>query len=439
MNIEVYTFKTRATGIPKMDIIGKADPYLVLRTPMYVAADSRIKDKSDRRQRMFNATTTSASVVTGISVTTAAVFASSLAMALAPVIAGAAVVYAIKYASKLHPQKEGFHEIFVSERKKNTFTPDWVPFQLALSDPFKDSDILFECWDWDRAKPSDYVGSVTVAVRDLLTSTSERAYQLLDHKCRPAGILYISCYRSDPTPHHQPVYDAEEAAHYVPPTNVYANGNFAPPPSMPLNQGRVDAYGACGYGAAPGYGNAGNSGYGNGYDGSRSIDNSGTYDPNSQYGASPGFDAQGQSASGYGNGCGNGYDSLSGSSQSLSSSGYGNGYGTGYDSSRNLASPATYDPNSQYSASPGFGAQDQSAGYGNYDTSSQYGASNGCGNGYDSSQNAGYGNSGQSPNLWGNTGYDTVSSPAFAGPFTGCRDGGYADTNAPIYGGYAAQ
>lgn len=409
MGTELYTFKARATGIPKKDIIGKADPYLVLRTPIYgITGDSRIKDKTDGRQRAFSATSTAASIVTGISVTTAAVFASSLAMAVAPVIAGAAVVYAIRYASKLHPPKDGYHEIFVSERKKNTFTPDWCPFQLAINEPFKQTEILFECWDWDRAKPSDYVGSVIIPVRELLNTPTERAYSLHDHKGRPAGTLYVSCNRSVPTFHANLQKEDEEEANYVAHvnyTNANANAHYASSPGMANSNPvpcRVDAgYGTCGYDAsgydASGYGNS--PAWGSGYD---SLNNS------TQSLASSGYDA-----SGYGNGWGSGYDSLNSSTQSLASSGYGN-----------------YDPNSQYGASPSF---DASYAYGNYDPNAQYGASPGYGSSYDGSQ---------SPSMWGSTGYDPIPSPAWVSAYPGgCKGGGgYANVNSPpMYGGYAAQ
>jgi len=394
MSSELYTFKARATGIPKKDIFGKADPYLVLRTPIYVTGETRIRDKTAGRESMFSAGTTVASVVTGISVTTAAVFASSLAMTLAPMVAGAAVVYAIKYASKLHPSKPGYHEIFVSERQKNTFTPDWSAFQLAMNEPFKEGEILFECWDWDRGKPSDYIGSCMIPVRDLLSATTERAFHFHDHKGRHTGTLYISCNKSLPTySANLQKDDVDDQTNYVGDpyydyTSVSPNINPSPVPC------RADA--AYGNGG-PAYGNS--PAWGNGYDGGVAQSQG--------YGTSPG----------YGNGWGSGYDSLNSSTQSLdASSGYGNSPGYGGASPVCGVSPSPY--------------FDASSGYGN-------GASV-------------YGNGTQSPSLWGIAAYDPIPSPGWASPYpTGGYDmkgsgynnygGGYDGMNSPAWGGYAAQ
>jgi len=394
MGTELYNIKARAIGIPKKDLFGKADPYLVLRTPIYVKGESRISDKTDRRQRVFSGGCNAASIVTGISVTTAAVFASSLAVAVAPVVAGAAAVYAIKYASKLHPAKPGYHEIFVSERVKNTFTPDWSPFQLAMSEPFKDTEILFECWDWDRGKPSDYIGSCIIPVRMLLQATAEHKYEFFDHKGRHAGTMFITCTRS------LPMFDVSLQKDDDDDSQV----NFA------HNTGCSNNYGTC---ADPNMANFSPV----------------PCDTISGYGSSPAW--------------GNGYDSLSSSTQSLdssagynsSNSGYGNS-SSGYDS----ASPIYGNPG--YGASPGYGSN---CGYGN--------ASPGWGNGYDSlnsstqslGSSSGYGNQ---QNMWGSTGYDPVPSPApwvSAQPSDlkgyGCNIGVYGDpNNSPAWpGGYAAQ
>jgi len=192
---EVYCFKARAEGLPKKDVFGKSDPYLVFRVPAQVSGEKKTR-QDEERSNNFKIGGTVATVVAGVTIAAAVALVSTVAIAVAPVAAGAAAFCAYKYAKQLHPEKPGYNEIFVSEVKKNTLFPTWDEFQLAFLGAFADSEILVEVWDWDRAKPSDFMGSCVIPMQTLLSATEEMGCYFKDKKGRTAGTFYISCNRS---------------------------------------------------------------------------------------------------------------------------------------------------------------------------------------------------------------------------------------------------
>jgi len=188
---EVFTFRARAEGLPKKDIFGKSDPYLVFRIPLQVTGENRMSG-GEAPARSLQIGGTAAVLVAGVSIAAAAVLATPVAIAVAPVAIGAAAFCAVKYANKLHSSKTGYHEVFVSEVIKCSLNPTWAEFQLAFHGSYLDSELLVECWDWDRGKPSDFMGSCEIPVNALLDSVEEIGVDFKDKKGRSAGTLYIS-------------------------------------------------------------------------------------------------------------------------------------------------------------------------------------------------------------------------------------------------------
>eukprot|EP01117_Protostelium_nocturnum_P001748 TRINITY_DN1215_c0_g1_i12.p1 TRINITY_DN1215_c0_g1~~TRINITY_DN1215_c0_g1_i12.p1 ORF type:complete len:1750 (+),score=777.84 TRINITY_DN1215_c0_g1_i12:2681-7930(+) len=64
--------------------------------------------------------------------------------------------------------KKADDELYHSEVKKQTLTPQWDEFGLDVEEcGGLDSPFILECWDWDNDGKHDFIGSVEVKLRDL--------------------------------------------------------------------------------------------------------------------------------------------------------------------------------------------------------------------------------------------------------------------------------
>jgi len=100
------------------------------------------------------------------------------------------------YHKKAYPHTEGYKIVFESEVVKSNLNPLWQPFRVGFYELCKGNmkgELLIECYDWDRFKPSDFIGSCRVTVEELLEAKEELQMQLLSKKGTKSGVLRIRC------------------------------------------------------------------------------------------------------------------------------------------------------------------------------------------------------------------------------------------------------
>eukprot|EP00026_Physarum_polycephalum_P015559 Phypoly_transcript_16272.p1 GENE.Phypoly_transcript_16272~~Phypoly_transcript_16272.p1 ORF type:complete len:207 (+),score=22.16 Phypoly_transcript_16272:183-803(+) len=193
--INFYTFKAHATDLPKKDMFGKSDPYLVIRMPIDIQGEKKIKGREKTLSKSFEVATTLGEIAIGITATTAVAIATGVVAVVFPIAFGALGAYAIKRATRLHPHKKDFNEIFVSEVIKKTLNPTWAEFRLGFHESFlgnQTAQVLVECYDWNRAQASKFIGFCWITLETLLKAKDELEFDLTDNKGRKAGKLFLS-------------------------------------------------------------------------------------------------------------------------------------------------------------------------------------------------------------------------------------------------------
>eukprot|EP00026_Physarum_polycephalum_P008071 Phypoly_transcript_08149.p1 GENE.Phypoly_transcript_08149~~Phypoly_transcript_08149.p1 ORF type:complete len:365 (-),score=41.59 Phypoly_transcript_08149:90-1184(-) len=89
------------------------------------------------------------------------------------------------YHKKAYPHTEGYKVVFESEVVKASLNPLWRPFRVGFYELSKGNtsvQLLIECYDWDRFKPSDFIGSFRVTVQELLDCKEAKRFQLISKK-----------------------------------------------------------------------------------------------------------------------------------------------------------------------------------------------------------------------------------------------------------------
>jgi len=108
----------------------------------------------------------------------------------------------INYSTKTHTVPNGYHSVYESEVISSNLNPTWDPIRIDFYRLCKgnfDTELLIQCYDWDRFKPSDYIGSFQVPLRTLLEQGHvERSYELRNEKGKRSGELAIRTMTSVP-------------------------------------------------------------------------------------------------------------------------------------------------------------------------------------------------------------------------------------------------
>jgi len=214
-----YKFTARAEGLPIADLFTRSsDPYIVILSPSTnasITGEKRLVDMSELAvchcrlgskivkvlDGVFSAINAVQLVASGLTLTPCVI-----AQELADKLIGKAcktVVQSVgcktlNYKNRLHTHTEGQNEVFVSEIVKKSLNPSFDKFTLKFPADYVNhlspkAQLTIQVWDWDRLKPSDFLGSVTIAIKTLLDSKGkELELELHNPKNKPAGKLFIS-------------------------------------------------------------------------------------------------------------------------------------------------------------------------------------------------------------------------------------------------------
>jgi hypothetical protein len=197
-----FDFTARGVGLDSKDINGKSDPYIVIKTPtrakaMNIRKHSHLKDfaagqvpdqiENQVQNEVGNLVCTLAKVHGQI-------FSNVVQAGVQFAMSAAAALY--HYARETHQPTPGYDEVFVSEVVNANLDPEWHPFRIGCYELCKGNssvELLIECYDWDRFKPSDFIGSCKVSVQTMLDAEGEMKFQLTNEKNIASGFLCLQC------------------------------------------------------------------------------------------------------------------------------------------------------------------------------------------------------------------------------------------------------
>jgi len=166
-----------------MDLNGKSDPYIVIKTPSKVMVKRNIFE-----YEMIEVKNKSVELPVDSVIDCSTTLLDSQATSAAH-----------HYARKTHPPTDGYSEVFVSDIVESKLDPRWQPFRIGFYELCKgnpDVELLIECYDWDHFRSSDFIGSFKVSVRALLASKKDVEFQLLNKQNEPTGMLCFQCQPS---------------------------------------------------------------------------------------------------------------------------------------------------------------------------------------------------------------------------------------------------
>jgi len=192
-------FFVKGSCLDAMDFSGKSDPYIVIKCPTHLITKRNIFEYEmdlidtlgssrilkDSQGNIMVSCDSSKSLDTNL-----------IASVAASTLHASGSHY---HGRKAHPQTEGYKEIYESEVVKATLDPIWNAFRIGFYEMCRGNilvELLVECYDWDRFKTSDFIGSCKVTVKDLLEAKTDR-FQLLNKENKPSGKLYIRCKPSE--------------------------------------------------------------------------------------------------------------------------------------------------------------------------------------------------------------------------------------------------
>lgn len=202
-HIAYCDFIVRGVGLDAKDFTGKSDPYIVIKCPTKVIMRRNIFEYElnmmvqEEGFSTYPPSPSGAILRNSQGTIIAEDYDKSNGNILTSVVA-TVNTGSHRYAFKTHPQTDGYKEIYESEVVKATLDPQWNPFRLGFYEMCRGNslvELLIECYDWDRFKPSDFIGSCKITVKDLLEPKTD-ILQLVNKKNEKSGKLFLKCKSS---------------------------------------------------------------------------------------------------------------------------------------------------------------------------------------------------------------------------------------------------